>query len=280
MNFIRAEEDHFLRHFNHALSSVLEPQQARLAVGPHVYFFICKHPTRYPSGLSHVQYIGYTDSPASRFPGHEHLQREDRVMLLELTPILRKLKDKIPEWRTLGGEIREISMEMEFVFIYMFRDLCGDKPTRNVQIPEPAHKTKILAEFVLHSQERLVDLERLRDALVQLGQQAQQLTAAGINEVPVVQSSVVALPESGNTTSQKDKRFEGLTCEEAIMLWFRLFTKKKEKVNITEMYDYLTELDYHRATVRTTRARLCSEGKLCDNGSEMNPKYRLNERYR
>jgi len=147
------DSDVLLRFFAPELTGELLPQQARKRVGPHVYLSVSPQRVRYPVGESHVHYIGYTNNPAIRFAAHEKLMPDDGIMVLDLLPFLRELKKMIPQWRGFDKrETRDIAMEMENVFLYLFRRSCGSKPCRNEQESQPWPELRcLLPDFLPRS---------------------------------------------------------------------------------------------------------------------------------
>src|SRR5689334_15793749 len=71
---------------------------ARTLTGPHVYLVIAPKPIRYPNGWSSVKYIGHTDTPKTRFANHEQIRLEDRLSVMPLQPLLRKVKEQYVDW--------------------------------------------------------------------------------------------------------------------------------------------------------------------------------------
>lgn len=124
--------------------------EARMLPGPHVYLIRAPRPIVYPAGSSHIAYIGYTDSPKARFANHEHVNKDDRLLLTALQPVLRQVKLNYAGWgRMSDGEHRTIREHSERLFIYLFQRLMGAMPARNTRRDLPTKEATLVAEYLL-----------------------------------------------------------------------------------------------------------------------------------
>jgi len=147
--------DHFLQLFGVELEGPKTPKEVRRLEGPHVYFVHTVEQQRYAEGYSRIAYIGFTESPRTRFADHAQVEDGDALFVLPLTKYLRVLKESFDDWRDLEKrQKRSIHESAERLFIFLFMRVMGSMPARNSRRDLPTKESAIAGVLLLECQRR------------------------------------------------------------------------------------------------------------------------------
>jgi hypothetical protein len=213
------------------------------------------------------------------------------------------MKERDPAgWRRLLDDelLKDVILEMERVFIYMFSVICGDKPARNQQAPLPAPKSKLLAHYIIEALTKAYANLRLASELDDIASRLKKENRSpfggpepdGKSIIPeaelerviaeinredaspiqnaepaarpaMVAQTLMAAPARAEQPQDVSEVFKGLNCEEKMLEFFRRFTKRGEPIEVRKLYDYFErQFGYSRATAFATRSALSRRGLL------------------
>jgi len=168
--------DLFLELFKEELLGPKTPSEVRRLDGPHVYFVHCREQFKYNEGYSRVAYIGFTESPRTRFSDHSKVHEQDALFVLPLTKYLRALKENFEDWRRLEErQKRTIHESAERLFLYLFRRIMGSIPRRNTRRDIPTKEAALVGELLFECQQRRFSARRRSEELSEIIQRLETI---------------------------------------------------------------------------------------------------------